>query len=488
VNRIQRVRRFRLASLALASVAVLAVSLPAAVPALAASGDKIKFDQTSVNAGAINSTFSLKVSSNTVTKMQGIQVGFDFNQTYLNLTAISRLGTACDTSTDFSCVNASNYWIDADTKPNGTNVANSNTGGQSLGWAASYNQSIETAGGTIPLNTDVQFLNLTFKVIACPANGVIPAKAGDTAPIQLIPAQGTTAASQFTDTTGSPVTPLAADLGSATVNCTPPVADDFSLSASPGTVSITIPSSGTNAGTTTVANNIASGAGISPVTLSITSPSPLPTGVSAAFTPSASVSAGGSATLTFTLTTAAVTNGAGIPVTISGSGGPGPTTHTTTVTLVILPTPAGPTPATGTTTVTGSTDAGILGLSVPAETNLTLRRNWPNTTSVPVLVFTNISFSLSVEDAMLPAGKLATDRGHMTDNSASPPKRLTDPMQAQVGTGPKRTLDVVGPQSLMSDASGTTQTVNVNLFQQTESTDPPGTFSMYVSFSVFSGF
>jgi hypothetical protein len=468
----------------MATVAVLAVSLPAAVPALAAAGDKVKFDQSSVSAGAINSTFTLKVSSNTVTKMQGIQVGFDFNKTYLNLTAISRAGTACDTSADFSCVNASNYWINADTKPNGTNVANSNTAGQSLGWAASYNQSIETAGGTIPVGTDVQFLNLTFKVIACPANGVIPAAAGDTAAIQLIPAVGTTAGTQFTDTTGGPVTPVAADLGTVDVTCTPPVADDFSLSASPTTVSVSLPTSGSNTGSTTVTNNIASGAGKS-ATLSITAPASLPTGVSAAFVPSTPIAAGGSATLTFTVTTAASTN-AGIPITITGTPTTG-STHTTSITLVITSAPAGPPPATGTTNVTGTTDAGFLGLMVPAETNLTLRRNWPNQTSVPVLVFTNTSFTLSIEDAM-PAGKLTTDRGHMTDTGFSPAHRLTDPMQAQVGANPKRTLDVVGPQSLLSDSSGITQTVNVSLLQQTESTDPPGSFAINLTFSVLPGF
>jgi hypothetical protein len=441
-----------------------------------------------VNAGAVNSTFTLKISSNTVTKMQGIQVGFDFNNTYLNLTAISRAGTACDTSTDFSCVNASNYWVNADTKPNGTNVANSNTAGQSLGWAASYNQAIDGPGlgGTIPTTSDAQFLNLTFRLIACPASGIVPAAtatAGDTHAIQLVPAQGVVAASQFTDTTGSPVTPLAADLSSVDVTCTPPVADDFSLSAAPGSVSIAIPASGTNTGFTTITST-KSGNGLA-TTLST---SALPTGVTAAFTPGNTITAaGGSVTLTFSVSTAAVTNGAGVPITVTGTPA-GPANHATTVTLVILPTPTGPTPATGITTVSGTTDAGTLGLQVPAETSLALRRNWPNTASVPVLVFTNIAFSLKVEDAMLPAGKLATDRGHMTDTAYSPAHSLTNPMKAQVGAGPVRTLDVVGPQTLMSDSSGTTQTVNVSLLQQTVNSDPPGSFAISLTFTAVAGF
>jgi hypothetical protein len=215
--------RFGRPAVALLALGLLAAILPLAGSTFAASGDKVKFNQTSVAGGAVNATFQLTISSNTVTKVQGVQVGFDFNQAFLNLTAIARAGTACDTSSDFSCVNASNYWVNADTKPNGTNVANSNTAGRSLGWAASYNQAIDGAGlgGTIPVNTDAQLLRLTFKVVACPANGVIPAKAGDTAAIELIPAQGIVAGSQFTDTSGNPITPLAADLSKVSVSCTP---------------------------------------------------------------------------------------------------------------------------------------------------------------------------------------------------------------------------------------------------------------------------
>jgi Calcineurin-like phosphoesterase/Purple acid Phosphatase, N-terminal domain len=101
-------------------------------------------------------------------------------------------------------------------------------------------------------------------------------------------------------------------------------ADDFSLSASPSSATVTPGGSASFS----VSTSVSSGAAQT-VTLSA---SGLPAGVSAAFNP-VSVTAGGTSALT--LTTSASTPGGSYVVTVTGTGTTA--THTTTVTLVVSP-------------------------------------------------------------------------------------------------------------------------------------------------------
>ncbi|TML74036.1 MAG: hypothetical protein E6G13_01580 [Actinobacteria bacterium] len=110
------------------------------------------------------------------------------------------------------------------------------------------------------------------------------------------------------------------------VTVTAPPTDDFSLAASPSSLSLTQGSSGT----TSVSTSLTAG---SAQTVSL-SASGLPSGTTAAFNP-ASVSTGGSSTLT--LTTGSSTPLGNYPITITGTGTS--TTHTTTVTLTVTAPP-----------------------------------------------------------------------------------------------------------------------------------------------------
>ena len=107
-----------------------------------------------------------------------------------------------------------------------------------------------------------------------------------------------------------------------TLAVTAPVTNDFSISASPSSVSIVQGGSGTS----TIATTLTSGAA---QTISL-SASGLPAGTTAAFNP-ASVSSGGSSTLTFTV--GAGTTAGTYPVTVTGTGTSA--THTTSVSLTV---------------------------------------------------------------------------------------------------------------------------------------------------------
>jgi hypothetical protein len=146
----------------------------------------------------------------------------------------------------------------------------------------------------------------------------------------------------------------------------PSSSPDFSIAASPSTVSVVQGSPGTTSVTTGI-----SGGFNAAVALSATG---LPAGATAAFSP-ASIAAPGSGSSTLTLTTAASTPTGNYTVTVTGTGGG--KTHSTTVTLVVNPAGGGVTTLTNGQTVSGL--AGATGswqyfkLTVPAgQTSLAI--------------------------------------------------------------------------------------------------------------------
>ena len=450
MNRIQRVRRFRLATLVMTLGAVLAVSIPAAAPALAAANDTIRISPASSAAGGNGSSFTVKVITNTGTNAaSGVQASITFDQTALQITAVARSA-------------APSGWATAPVfQP--SNIPAAITAANGSGKLATVAASF--IGSTVPNGADNAFIDVTFQVTNCPASGSLSLG------LPIGPADAV-----LLDVNGATISPITAT--GATVTCTPPQANDFSIAANPATLSI--PQGGTQFSTisTTLTSGNAQAAALSF--------SGLPANVTASFG-AASLTGNASANLTFTVAAVAAVGG---PTTVTVTGTGPDATHTTTVALTIVPPPAGPPPATGTTTVSGTVDAGFLGVSVQGNTALRLRRNAPNETSVPVLIFANTQWTLKIEDSMI-APKAAADRGHMLDTGASPIKRLSDPMQAYVpvvlpAVPLVRTLDIVGPQSLASGTNGAT--VPVTLSQLTHLADPPGNYAIDITFSAISGF
>ena len=455
MNRIQPFRRLRLATLGLSLGAVLAVSsLPAAAPAQAAAGDTIRITPTATVAGGNGSTFTVKVVSNTATALSAIQASIVFDPAALQITTVVR--SAAPSAWAAAPIFAPDPIGPAITAANDATVVGPLRGTlKQIG--ASY-----LSGTPVPTGTDQAFIDVTFRVAACPASGALTLG---------LPVGPSDAVLQSGVVSIDPITATG-----ATVACTLPAANEFSVSASPA--SLTVPQGGS--AQTTISATMTSGTGESVGLTSTPVAAVTQTFASTSLTPTAST------TLTF-----AVGAGAAVgtfPVTVTGTAASA--TRTTIVTLIVTPPPAGPTPATGQVTVSGTVDAGFLGVSVQPNTALRLRRNAPNETSIPVLIFSNVQWTLSIEDAML-LGKVASDRGRMLDTGASPTKRLATAMQAYVPVATPalpivRTLDLAGAQSLASGALGAT--VPVTISQLIQPADAPGNYAIDLVFSAISGF
>ena len=160
MNRIQRVRRFRLASLVMTLGAVLAVSIPAAAPALAAGTATVRIDPATEPAAGPGASFTVQVISNASVATSGVQASVTFDKAILQITGVTR----------------GSGWASASTfiGPNGD-----------LTVAANMAAAIATANGTGKLATvaahqtppttvgtgDQVFLNVTFQVVGCAAVG-----------------------------------------------------------------------------------------------------------------------------------------------------------------------------------------------------------------------------------------------------------------------------------------------------------------------------
>jgi hypothetical protein len=117
-------------------------------------------------------------------------------------------------------------------------------------------------------------------------------------------------------------------IGSFTLpGCTSPVTDDFSISATPSSVSVVQGSTGTATVSTAVTSGFAQSVSLSA--------SDQPSGTTVSFSPS-SVTAGGSSTMTINVGSSTVPGS--YPITVTGTGSSA--THTTTVTLTVTALPS----------------------------------------------------------------------------------------------------------------------------------------------------
>jgi hypothetical protein len=166
----------------------------------------------------------------------------------------------------------------------------------------------------------------------------------------------------------------------------------------------------------------------------------------------------------------ALNDGTGDPVTVTATG--------TTVT------PCSSSTGNTTTHVTSSLDAGFLALEVAPNYPIPLIRQVNNSVDVPVKIFSDGIWTLNVSDSM-PAGKLASDRGHMTQDT--PYARLANPMTAQHEAEALRTLDQPFANTNVTSGAGTATPV-ITLRQLVTPADPAGTFSIPLTFTATSGF
>jgi hypothetical protein len=203
--------------------------------------------------------------------------------------------------------------------------------------------------------------------------------------------------------TDSQATPVS---HSQTISLTVAGNNDFGISASPASVSAN--GGGAASSPVTVSTSVLTG---TPGTITL-STSVLPTGVTAVFTP-ATVAAGSPSSLTFTAGATATAGSS--TVTISGTNGT--YTHSATVTLNVIVTAAGD----QSVNVTGSLDAGFLGLTCPTSMTIPLLRGNTNQLNVPCQIYTNTVWNLRVSDPK------ATNTGHMTTSDPTP-KVIPDSM------------------------------------------------------------
>src|SRR5262249_27736938 len=130
--------------------------------------------------------------------------------------------------------------------------------------------------------------------------------------------------------------------------------------------------------------------------------------------------------------------------------------------------------------------AGFLTVEVPPTLNIPLARNVTNTAQLNVNVLSDGTWTVNVSDSLLPPGKLAADRGHMTD-AVPATRRLAAPPQAVYDGQPVRPLDQPFANTNVASGSGSVA-LPIVLSQVVGSSDPGGLYSITVLVTATSGF
>jgi hypothetical protein len=188
-----------------------------------------------------------------------------------------------------------------------------------------------TRGSSVTTTINTTVISGSAQTVSLSATSGLPAgasasfnptsvTAGGSSTMTISTSSSTPAGTYSVTVTGTGTSATHTTTVSLTVNNV--VANDFSISASPSSVTVTQGGSGT----TTISTAVTSG---SAQTVAL-SASGLPSGASASFNP-ASVTAGGSSTMTITATSSATTGTTSVTVTGTGT----PATHTTSVSLTV---------------------------------------------------------------------------------------------------------------------------------------------------------
>jgi hypothetical protein len=252
---------------------------------------------------------------------------------------------------------------------------------------------------------------------------------------------------------------------------------DFSVSASPSSVSVTGGGSASNAVTVSVAQLTGN-----PFPISLYIPTVLPAGVTAQFSPNPpDFVANGSASLTF-LADGTATAGS---VAVSVCGDNGLFDRCAPITLNVIVTPAGG----QNVNVTGTLDAGFLGLTCPTDLAIPLLRGNTNQLNVPCQVYTNTVWNLNVNDT-----KPTTDpnRGHMVtgapDNFVMPDSMhvLADPFISGGEVNYRNDVNLAGGGTILTGTNSASAPLVLSQFVRAST--KPGTYGIQILFSAVSVF
>jgi hypothetical protein len=217
------------------------------------------------------------------------------------------------------------------------------------------------------------------------------------------------------------------DSGSTPCHAGTPVSDDFSISASPVSVSVTAGQPVTSTISTAVTSGVAQSVSLSA--------SGLPAGVTASFNP-ASVTAGQGSVLT--LSTQASTVPGSYPVTVTGTGSSA--SHSTPITLTVNPQPAG--------------DDFSISAS-PSSVSVTAGQ--PVTSTISTAVTSGVAQSVSLSASGLPAGVTASFNPASVTAGQSSVLTLSTQASTVPGSYP---VTVTGTGSSASHSTPITLTVN----------------------------
>lgn len=226
-------------SLALTTATVLAVSLPAAAPAMAAGTGTVALAPSTVPAAGPGATFQVTVRSNASVDANGIQATVQFNKSLLQITSVART--------------AGSAWGNAATfiGPRGdltvaANLANQIADANGTGSLSTIAAQVTPGSGTPAASgVDQPFLTLTFLVVTCPASG-------STTPITLPSGPSNTV---LNDANGDPVaitlagatvTPCSANTGLDTTRVTSTMGAGFLEILVPDATTIQLSRSVTN--------------------------------------------------------------------------------------------------------------------------------------------------------------------------------------------------------------------------------------------------
>ena len=271
------------------------------------------------------------------------------------------------------------------------------------------------------------------------------------------------------------------DTRSTTIQLTVVAPNDFALSASPSTVTVT---AGGAPGSTSVSVTQLTPT-VGTVNLSITS-API-AGVTASLV-AGSATVGTPDTLNISTTAAAAPGSYTITVSGTNTLASPSNTHTTNVTLIVNGAAA---PNQQDVSVSGTMDAGFIGLTCPTSLSIPLLRGNTNQLNVPCAVYTNTAWALNVNDPATDASKGYMVTGRPVDNVTK--FQMPDSMHvladAFISGGDvfyRNDVNLVAGGTILTGTNSANAPVVLSQFVRAST--QPGTYSIQLLFSALSTF